>query len=287
MPAPTTALRFNSTTPAPPTGQQNVTFQSDGGTPQQQITAYDPVMVGDTGFGGTTGNVPAPAAGDAAAAKFLKADGTWTAPPTASGNATEIQSVDVSATAPTTGQVLTYDGTEWAPATPSGGGGGLSGMPITMTNAQTSTNTGWQDYSVIAKIGGAALWGSPTSWKVRMQFTAGSPVIGGMVILRTAAGSTTVIDSTTVTVGGNTAPTLSSPGVVVTDAISLALDTSHDYYFVLYFTTNAANSSVVVVANGQNNLPTGIVNGNALTDTTIPSLITTNSPYLITGAFNA
>jgi hypothetical protein len=37
-------------------------------------------LVGDSGAGGTKGAVPAPAAGDAAAGKFLKADGTWTAP---------------------------------------------------------------------------------------------------------------------------------------------------------------------------------------------------------------
>jgi hypothetical protein len=36
-------------------------------------------VVGDTGAGGTKGLVPAPAAGDAAAEKFLKADGTWAA----------------------------------------------------------------------------------------------------------------------------------------------------------------------------------------------------------------
>ena len=35
-------------------------------------------FTGDSGSGGTTGLVPAPAAGDAAASKFLKADGNWT-----------------------------------------------------------------------------------------------------------------------------------------------------------------------------------------------------------------
>lgn len=35
------------------------------------------VMVGDSGAGGVKGAVPAPAAGDAAAGKVLKADGTW------------------------------------------------------------------------------------------------------------------------------------------------------------------------------------------------------------------
>lgn len=44
------------------------------------IVAADlPVMVGDSGSGGTKGAVPAPSAGDAAALKFLKADGTWVA----------------------------------------------------------------------------------------------------------------------------------------------------------------------------------------------------------------
>lgn len=36
-------------------------------------------FVGDTGTGGTAGLVPAPAAGDAAAGKYLRADGTWSA----------------------------------------------------------------------------------------------------------------------------------------------------------------------------------------------------------------
>lgn len=42
-------------------------------------TANLDAMVGDSGSGGTKGLVPAPAAGDAAAGKFLKADGTWEA----------------------------------------------------------------------------------------------------------------------------------------------------------------------------------------------------------------
>lgn len=36
-----------------------------------------PAMTGDSGAGGAGGAVPAPAAGDAAAGKFLRADGTW------------------------------------------------------------------------------------------------------------------------------------------------------------------------------------------------------------------
>lgn len=50
-----------------------------------EATSLLDVVVGDSGAGGTKGLVPAPAAGDAAASKFLKADGTWTAP-TGSGD---------------------------------------------------------------------------------------------------------------------------------------------------------------------------------------------------------
>lgn len=45
-----------------------------------QVTADLINFVGDSGSGGTKGLVPAPASGDAAAGKFLKADGTWASP---------------------------------------------------------------------------------------------------------------------------------------------------------------------------------------------------------------
>lgn len=54
-----------------------------------QTTAILNNMVGDSGLGGTKGLVPAPAAGDSAAGKFLKADGTFAVPPVSgSGNFT-------------------------------------------------------------------------------------------------------------------------------------------------------------------------------------------------------
>ncbi len=52
--------------PAPLTGAQATTILSD--------------FAGDSGSGGTKGLVPAPGAGDAAAGKFLKADGTFAVP---------------------------------------------------------------------------------------------------------------------------------------------------------------------------------------------------------------
>lgn len=63
-----------------------------------QVTADLIAMVGDSGSGGTKGLVPAPAAGDAAAAKFLKADGTWAAP---SGGGSSTLNNFAATTAPT------------------------------------------------------------------------------------------------------------------------------------------------------------------------------------------
>lgn len=63
-----------------------------------------PVFVGDTGTGGTQGLVPAPASGDAASEKFLKANGTWAVPdlndltPTQAGNNGKVLSTNGSTT---------------------------------------------------------------------------------------------------------------------------------------------------------------------------------------------
>lgn len=60
-------------------------------------TAFLSAMVGDSGSGGTKGLVPAPAAGDAAGGKFLKADGTWAAP-SGSGSGKILQVVQATKT---------------------------------------------------------------------------------------------------------------------------------------------------------------------------------------------
>jgi len=92
---------FNATTPAPATGKQNIVFADDAGSPTVNISATDPVMVGDTGSGGTAGNVPAPPTGSAAAGKFLKADGTWEVPAGSSLGTFTVEDVAFSGTAGT------------------------------------------------------------------------------------------------------------------------------------------------------------------------------------------
>lgn len=65
------------------------------------------VMVGDSGAGGVKGLVPAPAAGSAAAGKFLKADGTFQIPP-GTGGAANYQTVQQAGVTKPTEPVLNF-----------------------------------------------------------------------------------------------------------------------------------------------------------------------------------
>jgi hypothetical protein len=75
-------IELNATNPAPPAGAQNVHFREDAthlGTSAdpRPVSAYVVPMTGDTGSGGASGLVPAPAAGDAAAGKVFGAAGAF------------------------------------------------------------------------------------------------------------------------------------------------------------------------------------------------------------------
>ena len=77
-------INLNDGTPSPPTGVVNVKWQGDSSTPRN-VSAYMPLMIGDADPSSplaapASGAVRAPAAGDAAAGKFLRADGTWAVP---------------------------------------------------------------------------------------------------------------------------------------------------------------------------------------------------------------
>ncbi len=76
-------IQVDNTDPANPVVEwlgavHDGTLTGDGtdGSPLGAVT-----LVGDTGSGGVKGIAPAPASGDAAAGKFLKADATWQVPP--------------------------------------------------------------------------------------------------------------------------------------------------------------------------------------------------------------
>lgn len=143
-----------------------------GSTGAEQFTSTDtvppanlPVMIGDSGSGGTQGAVPAPASGDATAGKFLKADGTWATPSGGGGSVATDTIWDAKgdlavATAAdtasrlavgTNGQVLTVDSTQstgvkWA---------SVSVTQTVISPSQITTNqndyapTGWSTATIV------------------------------------------------------------------------------------------------------------------------------------------
>jgi hypothetical protein len=86
---PTQTINLNNITPAAPAGALNIEWQADppslDPSVSRNVSAYFSAFTGDTGPGGTMGLVPAPPPGAAAAGKLLKADGTWSVPPSGGG----------------------------------------------------------------------------------------------------------------------------------------------------------------------------------------------------------
>ena len=103
---------------------------------------------------------------------------------------------------------------------------------------------------MVCKMRGGQFLQLPSTWKMHLRWGSGSPVIGNMVIKTTATDSLTVTATTTVNIGGVSNPTLTTPTDIWTDPISLALLPTNDYYFIIFFSVNAANGGGMSVASG-------------------------------------
>ncbi|MGH9466500.1 MAG: hypothetical protein ACRD1Y_04010, partial [Terriglobales bacterium] len=101
-----------------------------------------------------------------------------------SGNATSIQAKPVAATAPTTNEVLTWNGSAWAPAALGTGSAIWSGIANPTGNLALA----------MAGYATTLTWGSASGTTPRFELTDGASDTGTGVMLRvtTAAGSTEI-----------------------------------------------------------------------------------------------
>lgn len=130
-----------------PTSDDLVAVANDpGGTPGSKkvtlanLTKALSAVVGDSGSGGTKGLVPAPGAGDAAAGKFLKADGTFAVPPGAGTVTEDVQDIVGAMLTDNDDLDWTYnDGAGTQTATVKGSAPALSPAVDTLTDGATIT----------------------------------------------------------------------------------------------------------------------------------------------------
>lgn len=149
-----------------------------------QVTADLIVMTGDAGAGGVKGLVPAPAAGDAAASKFLKADGTWTIVPGGGGTGDVVgpaSSVD--------NTIVRFDGTTGKLIQ-----GYISGAPTISDIGAVIINNTLEVVNATSSAFACGLNGA-TNPSLRVDNSTASQITGISIIGGSAAGPNTQIQS--------------------------------------------------------------------------------------------
>ena len=161
-----------------------------------QLTAELNNMVGDSGSGGTKGLVPAPASGDAAAGKVLKADGTWgsagtTSPLTTKGDLYGYSTSNARLPVGADGLPLVADSTQttglkWGAVGVTGGGTGL-----TTTSAYSVLSNNTNTAGALASNQSIAL-GTPgyTAANAIGQLTSSTNNYNQFIIQNTNSGAT-------------------------------------------------------------------------------------------------
>jgi len=205
-----------------------------------QVTADLIAMVGDSGSGGTKGLVPAPAAGDAAAGKFLKADGTWTA---AGGGSPAFS--DITGATNTTAAMVVGTGASLATS----GSGTIAATSVTNATLTTAltVNTGTLTLTANAANNSVLTIGAGAV-SVSGSNTGDQTTVSGN------AGTVTFVDA-----GGDTT-TFVALGTAATGSLSPATDAGLTYNA----TTNALTTTTFI----------GALTGNADTATTSTSATT-------------
>ena len=137
-------------------------------------TAFLSAMVGDSGSGGTKGLAPAPAAGDAAGGKFLKADGTWAVPGGGGGKILQVVQETKTDTASVTGS--SFDSVFTASITPSSSSSRVLVMAFLSVGGATSNYPNIR----LTKSGSVLLQGDTAGSRTRVTAMGNPGVAGAM-----------------------------------------------------------------------------------------------------------
>jgi hypothetical protein len=123
-------------------------------------------------------------------------------------------------------------------------GGVSAGTNVVPHSPRVSTDSGYSGLSIIMRVPQRLLLCHPTTWNFSISLASGASfVVSAGVVYRTAIDSKVVVDSTVVKWGGSATPTLTA-GETFCDAIALAMDVSHDYFIVVYFTSSTGNLNI-------------------------------------------
>lgn len=160
-----------------------------------QATALLNAFVGDSGSGGTKGLVPAPAAGDAAANKFLKADGTFSVPSGAGDVTGPSSSVD--------NELVLFSSTTGKVIKRAAGTGAVSVTSGVVTQGTLSLANGGTN-GTDAAVNGGLVYSNASGYKITAAGSAGQHVVSA----------------------GAAAPLILTPGPYTLDNYSLAASVS-------------------------------------------------------------
>lgn len=187
-----------------------------------QTTAMLNNFVGDSGAGGTKGLVPAPASGDAAASKFLKADGTWATTPAGPS----------AATTSVLGLVFLPNAQVIATG---GNGSGSTNTAIRRFTSASTTGTGIT-YAASATLGDT--------------FTVTQDGVYGITYIDAGVASSSVIG---ISLNSNQLTT-GITGITTSNALAMSLiNTGASSFITLHVTLRLANGDVI---RGHNDTPT-------------------------------
>ena len=163
----------------------------------------------------------------------------------AAGGSTLAGDTDVSITTPANNDVLTYDtaSTKWKNKAAAGGiAAGSHILPFgDLTAASGNLGT---DQTVSMKVPAGLVMFQAAKFKIALRQNSYAADYSGVVILRTLPGSATVIDSTPITFGGLAAFTAAAATTTYSDAITLAIDTAHDYYILAHIAGTSVHGIV-------------------------------------------